>query len=276
MISSVGNTAFPIPSANAPAGRPAEGAVVHLAQATAQVSVDGRLSLTTREGDTVTLAAHADASVTYGSLRGRSADGRFAARWASLEASTEYSLQVQGDLNEQELAEIRKLVKEFLHEMRDAFRGRGFDGEDVLEAGTGSATIAGFSVAIEATRSVTAVAVVARPRPAPAPVPVLPVAEGEAAPMIETDEGTTEPPAASGFGPVIGRLVSAARRAEVAPDKRDAALDRLFGALDRAFPGRGARELLAALRSGVRRAVASPASPAATVEGVAEAAGLAA
>jgi hypothetical protein len=271
MISSVGSTPFPILPSGDPSTKPATGspdAVIRATAATAQRSVDGQLQLTTKEGDTVTISAHADASVTYARAFGRSADGRFSARSVSLEAHQDFSIQVQGNLSEQEMAEINKVVKSFFHELRDAFRGRGSDVGEIGQAGDGATTLANFAVHIDTSSSVSVVSLVARPKPGPAPVPVQPLPQGgEAAPATAANDGDADDGAPASAPAVPGtdisalarRLVSVARSAEVAAHRLGSVLDGVFRQFGRQLPTDGARAVLAALQQSVQQGLSEPA-----------------
>lgn len=83
--------------------------------ATAQSHTDAALSITTDEGDSVTISFAEDTEATYGSLvrgqRGPNGSSQVSAYSASLETSSEFKIQVQGDLSEQELKDIQDLVK---------------------------------------------------------------------------------------------------------------------------------------------------------------------
>lgn len=260
MISSIGASPYTPARCGHDCPRSAGGrdaAATSLAAGSVRQAVDGQLSLTTKEGDTVTISASAEASVTYAALRGRSADGRFAATATSLESSRALTVEVQGELSDEEMAEIRKVVKAFFHELRDAFRGRGFDVADVGDAGDGASTLAGFSVHIEASRSVTVVAAVARTGGA-LPLPVAPAGGEDGAPAGEAARP------APGLERVLGRLLSAARGSNLAPERLGRAVDRAFGEFARALRSRDALAILETLRRGVRDGLAQPAPEDAT------------
>ena len=78
-------------------GRGADRDSTRASLASAQRDVTGSLSLVTREGDTVTLSASYDASVTYAGARRGRGDGGF--RAAGAQVSQSFSLQVQGNLS---------------------------------------------------------------------------------------------------------------------------------------------------------------------------------
>jgi hypothetical protein len=85
------------------------------------------VTLVTAEGDRVTLSSGSQAQVTYATyedlryMRGRFAE--FHSETLGLEVSREYSILVDGDLNEKELRDIRKAVRAIEKIMRDFLSG---------------------------------------------------------------------------------------------------------------------------------------------------------
>ena len=83
--------------------------------ATAESHTDAALSITTDEGDSVTISFAQDSEATYGSLvrgqRGPNGSSQASVSSASLETSSEFKIQIQGDLSEAELKDIQDLVK---------------------------------------------------------------------------------------------------------------------------------------------------------------------
>ena len=250
-ITSIPTQPFPAAFTASGAARHSQGGGATLTAAVAERTVDGTLSLTTKEGDTVTIAAHADATVTYAGLRARGEGGSFSARVATLEASAELDIRVQGDLSDEELADIRRVVKDFFHELRDAFRGRGFDGEEMAESGSGSTTLAGFAVHVETSASLTAVSVVARPAAAPAPLP---------AQQVDGDGVATAPaPTGTNAAPAIERLLGSMRQARVAEHRMSATLDRVFRQATQVLRAPEMLGWLQAVQSGLKSGTVQPA-----------------
>lgn len=251
LISNIANSPFPAGTAALGAARHPDGGAATLTAAVAERTVDGTLSLTTKEGDTVTISAHADATVTYASLRARGDGGSFAARVTTLEASAALDLQVQGDLSEEELADVRRVVKAFFHELKDAFRGHGRDGEALAGAGPEATTLASYAVHVESSTSLTAVSVVARPSAGPAPLPAQPVDEDG----VATGSG----PAAPAAGPAIGRLLGAIRDARVDQHRLDAVLTRVFRQATQVLRAPEVRGWLTAVQAGLKQGAVQPA-----------------
>lgn len=98
----------------------------------ASVSVDvqnaGKLFLRTEEGDQVTLSLRASAGFSKSASQTRFADGSRQEEFsAEARAAFEYSLTVEGDLNEEELAAIQELAGRVSTIAEDFFSGEEFD-----------------------------------------------------------------------------------------------------------------------------------------------------
>jgi hypothetical protein len=130
--------------------QPSSGASVTVASASRDVTAS--LNITTREGDTVSISASFDATAAYGAARG---DGQRASTW-SLSASNQVSFQVQGNLSEQEMKDISRVVKTFLHDLGSMLKGRDVSVANV--AAGDLTTLQSVSASARETTSVTAVA----------------------------------------------------------------------------------------------------------------------
>ncbi|MFN8586895.1 MAG: hypothetical protein U0704_03760 [Candidatus Eisenbacteria bacterium] len=214
-------------------------AATNLVAASAHREASGDLTIKTLEGDTVTLSAHLEADATFASIRSRGAQ----ASYLSLESSASFEITVQGDLNEQERADIEKLVKQFGRELRQFFRGS--EGASAADVGRGEfSSLAGFAADFEASASLTAIAGEARPVPVdasdpgsvflgparPAEDPESPTADGSAG-----TAGSALAPDTSGLQVLVARLQRMVSTASVGPEKAlralGAVLDRLEDAL---------------------------------------------
>lgn len=134
--------------------------------ATVSHDFSGRVSVTTAEGDTITLSADLEANYRTGRYDVRSGSEEAAVK-VGVEA-TRYSLQqqfgitVDGDLNEQELSDLHKL----LQKISGIFRGfsEGRDERALAQTATvadqfrGLTTLSSLDVSVEVVRSVTLVA----------------------------------------------------------------------------------------------------------------------
>ena len=144
------------------------------AGAGAERAVSGSLSVVTKEGDTVTLSASYDASVTYAGAR----SGGARLGIASTQVSRSVSIEVQGDLSAKEMREIRQVVKRFMHDLREMIHGGQPSLSNVTDVH--ARTLASISATSDTTNTVTVAAISARPLPVPAPVvPALPQAPGD-------------------------------------------------------------------------------------------------
>ncbi len=138
--------------------------------ASAERDVTASLNITTKEGDTVTINASLETSLTYAGVRG---GGKRADVW-NASTSSEFSFQVQGDLNEQERAEIARVVKTFMHDLRALAKGRDVSVANVAEGD--AQTLASISASADSKTTLTiGAAVVGSQRPQPWDSPARPV-----------------------------------------------------------------------------------------------------
>lgn len=303
MISSIGSrpltigTEPPVPSAPAtgdaanraatpaPSGSTGSG-TANATVVTAHEDGSAKLQLTTREGDTVTLSADFSMDATLASASA-SGNGRGAsARYASLEISRSVSMQVQGDLSPQEMADVQKLVKQFVHEMRDFFKDGKLDGDPAaLGRGTTSIASASAQFDLHASLSVTSasastVTAADAPRGQAAPLPVsAPIGEGPAAadpsssparPSGDTDgDGDSHDTPANAGGALAARLADAAKDSNLPLGRMLRVVSHVFAAAERATHSAGERSVLTAAHRQLRdiltsRMPAVPATPATT------------
>jgi hypothetical protein len=158
--------------------------------ASAQHDVSGSLSVVTKEGDTVTLSASYDATLTYAGIR----SGNRGARFSSAQVSRSLSLQVQGDLSEQELREIRQVVKRFMHDLREMIRGGQPSIANVTDVH--ATTLASISASTNTQDTVVAASITSRPLPAAVPLgnDVPQDSPARRAPLAGEDTDTTPAP----------------------------------------------------------------------------------
>jgi hypothetical protein len=144
------------------------GATTRVGLASAERDVTGSLSVVTKEGDTVTLSASYEGTFTYADMR----RDHSRLRVASAEVSRSFSLQVEGELSDQELREVRQVVKRFMHDLSEMVRG----GQPLIADVTAvrARTLESISATTSTHDTLTAVAITNRPLPTP--VPVIPVA----------------------------------------------------------------------------------------------------
>lgn len=98
----------------------------------AGLSLSGDLNLTTKEGDKVQISFGSDRAVSGSQSQTRTTDGSVVERLSlTAIAASRYSVSVQGDLNEDELASIQRLVG-----LIDPLAGDFFAGRDIDLAGS--------------------------------------------------------------------------------------------------------------------------------------------
>lgn len=152
----------------------------------------GRLSVRTAEGDRITLAANLEADFLAGRYHAqggsRQAEVSIGAEYSRYALQRDFGITVEGDLNEQELSDLHKL----LQNISDIFRGfvEGQDEKVLAQTATlaerfrGLGTLSSLDLSVEVVRSVTVVA-------ASAYTPG--VAPGTAAAIPLLSNGTTAP-----------------------------------------------------------------------------------
>lgn len=93
--------------------------------------VSSELSLKTREGDLVSLSFAGEQSLSESSSQTQTQDGGAVQEFSSVaRAAASYSLTVQGDLNDEELAAINKLAAEIAPIAKEFFANGGVNLED--------------------------------------------------------------------------------------------------------------------------------------------------
>ena len=237
-------------------GTNAQGATIVAANAHREAS--GDLSVVTKEGDTVTISANLEADATFASIRTRGAS----ASYLSLETSSSLEITVQGELSEQEMEDVQKLVKQFSRELRQFFRGS--EGADATDVGKGDfSSLTGFAVKFDASQSVTVIAAVAQPAGAlpPSESPGNP-ADGDAGDVTETPVGTTPGVAStpvaidsSALSELAGKLLHLSRKSGLDAEKLGRLVGRLFDHAAKPFEGGEKSHVLDHVRREVVRGV---------------------
>lgn len=137
--------------------------------------VDASLNITTKEGDTFSITASFDTTATYAGVRGR---GERGSAW-NFSTSSQVSMQVEGSLNEQELEDISRIVKTFLHDLRAMLRGRDVSIENVAEGDAKSLESVSATADTRTTVTLVAADIKGPPRRVPGgPLPRLEPEEG--------------------------------------------------------------------------------------------------
>jgi len=223
--------------------------------ANAHREASGDLSIVTKEGDTVTISANLEADATFASIRTRGAS----ASYLSLETSSSFEISVQGELSEQEMQDVQKLVKQFSRELRQFFRGS--EGADATDVGKGEfSSLTGFAVKFDASASVTVIAAVAQPAgalPGDSPGNPAPVEDegGATVPAGQTAPVTTPPVAidSSALTELAGKLLHLSRKSGLDAEKLGRMVGRMFDHAAKPFEGGDRSHVLDNLRRQVER-----------------------
>jgi hypothetical protein len=136
------------PSKPAPAGS-------SLAALGASSETDAQITIKTAEGDTVaiTLDSQIDATYAFYSRPGTEGATGLRAEVLTASASREVSISVQGDLNEQERADISSLVKQLERVIRSFLKGNTNAAIQQAIGGPSLDSLAGYALNIEHTDS---------------------------------------------------------------------------------------------------------------------------
>ncbi len=126
----------------------------------------GRLSVTTAEGDTITLTADFEARFQALNYRGQiqtdAGTAQVSAKRIEASLSKQYGVTVEGDLNEQELNDLEKLFRKVSGIFNKYFRGQ--DDEALAKTAKladkfgGLSSLSGLDLSVSVERSVTVVA----------------------------------------------------------------------------------------------------------------------
>jgi hypothetical protein len=148
------------------AGRRAAG-TGELVALRAGTEADARLAITTDEGDTVTISLHSEAdtgAVFYDRKGARNAAGVTAGS-VTTSVTRDLAVSIQGDLNDQELADVRRLLSRIERVVRSFLDGDLAAAARLAPDGGGLESLSGYSLSLESTRSLTMLRATA---PAPA------------------------------------------------------------------------------------------------------------
>jgi hypothetical protein len=172
------------------------------------------IDITTKDGDTVTISLASDVEAGYAYYRrtGPGAGSELEARALVASASQELQITVQGNLDEQELADIAKLVKQLGQAIRSFVRGdTTASARQALDVKARD-SLAGFSLDMTHSDNLTLIGASAATRtepigtvtfekPAAQPAPALPASDSAA------DEVRPHPP-----GPDVTGILEAMRK----------------------------------------------------------------
>ena len=203
MITAARSLPFPTPSFNSPSGKAGKSngpasAMERLLVANATQHTEGSLQITTDEGDTVTLSFAKDPSVTYADLvrgnRGADDKGREHMSALKVDSSSQFSVQIQGDLNEQERADTEALVQRFMGAVGSFAKGDLEGAAQQLQPSATPDSLAGFSVELSQESNVTVARVVRRLDPPADPTPAIGAVDPSTSPAVPgVDAGNVAP-----------------------------------------------------------------------------------
>ncbi len=168
--------------------------------------LSGRLSVTTAEGDTITLTADLEydfRAVNYSShVTGDGSTVDLKARYAESTMKKEFGVTIEGDLNEQELKDLEKLFRKVSNIFRSFFHGNDEAGlaktAKLAERLEQLPSLSGLDLSVDIQRSVTVLAAQIASAVTDRPV----VSTGQGAP-ISTTSSTDTPGGASATDAVI-------------------------------------------------------------------------
>lgn len=133
--------------------------VAQLQGFSAQMSQSAEVQVVTKEGDIVKIKLSQSVATTQGSVSFQQNGQSASAFQFSSENSSNLSVSVQGNLNEDEQASLKKLLKEMDSVGQDFFKGNLKDAfEHTQKIGLDTGQIAGFSLSLSSSKSIQAVA----------------------------------------------------------------------------------------------------------------------
>ncbi len=195
--------------------------------------LSGRLAVTTEEGDRITLTADLATDFRSGSHISKVADdqttGKVDAKYTRYAVQREFGIAVDGDLNKEELHDLKILFGNIANIFRGFFQGQDEDARahatKLAEGFTGLDSLSSLDLTVEAVRSVTVVAAShVTPGGAPGTVAAIPQpSNGTTAPTPSTDspDGTrlTVPVKDAQLASLIQQVLDALKEAKVEFDK---------------------------------------------------------
>jgi hypothetical protein len=195
--------------------------------------LSGRLAVTTVEGDRITLSADLETDFRSGSYISQVADDRTTvkvdAKYTHYAVQRELGIAVDGDLNKEELHDLKILFGNIANIFRGFFQGQDEDARahttKLAEGFTGLDSLSSLDLTVEVVRSVAVVAVShVTPGGAPGTVAAIPQpSNGTTAPTPSSDspDGThlTVPVKDAQLASLIQQVLDALKNAKVELDK---------------------------------------------------------
>ena len=211
---------FQAPAANAAGAQRLDTKVSAISAST---DLTGQLSVTTAEGDRITLTADFEAryrAVNY-QAKAETKQGTVEVNATSIEASLkkQYGVTVEGDLNEQELHDLEKLFRKVSNIFRKYFRGQ--DDEALAKTAKladkfgGLSSLSSLDLSINVERSVTVVA--AQVASAVTGQPALPENQPAQTPTSTQTSRTPSTPVTPGAAPSTAAAIPQSSTGTTAP-----------------------------------------------------------
>ena len=194
----------------------------------------GRLSVRTEEGDTITLGADLDTSFRAGRFYAHGESGQMevgiGAEYSRYSLHQDFGITVDGDLNEQELRDLQKL----LHKISTIFHGfvEGQDEQALAQTATLAerlgqlTTLSSLDLSVQVLRSVTVMAT-STSTPGGAPVPAAPTPSFDSS----EDGGLSELGKDTQLASLIQQVFDALKEVETELQKFQEYLPDFFGQL---------------------------------------------
>lgn len=187
----------------------------------AAADLSGRLSVTTAEGDKITLTADFEARYRAVNYQAQTENGTAQVSAASIEASLkkQYGVTVEGDLNEQELNDLEKLFRKVSHIFRKYFRGQ--DDEALAKTARladkfgGLSSLSSLDLSVNVERSVTVVT--AQVASAVTGPPALPTNQPAQIPTSTQTSRTPSTPVTPGAAPSTAAAIPQSSTGTTAP-----------------------------------------------------------
>jgi hypothetical protein len=156
----------------------------------------GRLAVTTAEGDRITLTADLETNFRSGSYASRvevdRTMGKVEAKYTHYTVQRDFGIAVDGDLNKEELHDLKILFGNIANIFRGFFQGQDEDARahttKLAEGFTGLDSLSSLDLSVEAVRSLAVAASTVTPGGAPATVAAIPQpSTGTTAPTPSSD-----------------------------------------------------------------------------------------
>lgn len=152
------------------------------------------IGITTKDGDTVTISLASEVEAGYAYYRRTGPDSEIEARALVASASQELQITVQGNLDEQELADITKLVRQLGQAIRSFVRGdTTASAQQALDVKARD-SLSGFTLDMEHSDSLTLIRASAETKTGPAGTVMIEKPGAQPMPVLPSVDGAPPPP----------------------------------------------------------------------------------